>query len=453
MKAPLSRLFAPIGNPTAAGVETLVLPLMVLAVGAWLSPSDPLSVRGQFAWPWIAPLVLALRYGPLPGLGGALLLFLGWLGLEGFDPVARELPKPYFLGGLIMVMLAGEFSSIWRARVRRAEATQDYLDRRLDSLTQTHYLLRLSHDRLEQELLSRPVSMRDALAGLRELAARASPGARLPAADAFLKLASQFCQVERAALVGLEGQTVQLADVVFLGAPFDVLGNDPLLQHALAERVLCHVAGVTAERREDSRYLVVAPVTDVMGRTHALLVVDALPFFALQEETLQILNLMLGYYADSLSATTLVAPLQERWPACPSAFALELQRLTHLRHAALVPSALVALQFAPGRSAGDLPQRIQRQQRSLDVVWSLGDDPARPRALLAILPLAREAAVDGYLARIERWMKAQFDTDSAGAGVRYRVWHIGTDAPLELLARVLESCDVADEARVLRPAV
>ena len=56
----------------------------------------------------------------------------------------------------------------------------------------------------------------------------------------------------------------------------------------------------------------------------ALLVVDRMPFFALHEETLQMLNLLLGYYADGLSASALAAPLRARFADCPLDFAFEM---------------------------------------------------------------------------------------------------------------------------------
>jgi hypothetical protein len=72
-------------------------------------------------------------------------------------------PRLYFLGGFILVLLTGEFSGLWMRRVRRAETLSNYLDERLERLTEQYYLLRLSHDRLEQELLTRPLTLRDAL--------------------------------------------------------------------------------------------------------------------------------------------------------------------------------------------------------------------------------------------------------------------------------------------------
>ena len=40
---------------------------------------------------------------------------------------------------------------------------------------------------------------------------------------------------------------------------------------------------------------------DSTGRTHAVLVVEQMPFFSLQEENLQTLTVLLGYYADGIS--------------------------------------------------------------------------------------------------------------------------------------------------------
>lgn len=451
MKILLSRLLAPIRNPFMVALETLLIPAAMVALGLWLNPTDPFFVHAQFPWPWLAPLILALRYGPLPGLGGALLLFLGWYGLEGLRSDGPDMPKLYFLGGLIMVMLSGEVSSLWQARLRRAEATQDYLDKRLDGLTRTHYLLRLSHEDLERELLSRPVSMRDALTSLRDLVASLAPAdGALPAAERLLKLAVQYCQIERAAIVPMHEAAPELAAATFLGAPFPLAWDDALIQHALGTGLLTHIASRAAEQRLESRYLVVAPITDLAGTRHALLIVETLPFLALQQETLQILNLILSYYADSLAAAALVAPIQAVWPGCPAAFALELQRLHHLQNDFGVPNALASLRFSPDKTPPDLPGRLCRQQRALDITWLVGRDEDHALALLAILPLATPASGEGYLARIERWLGSSYGTDWEGAGIRARLWEIGGDTPLGLLNTVMENCDVAGEAHSVR---
>jgi len=155
----LLRHLGPFGKPWAVAGETAILPLLAVAIGIWVNPLDPLWIKASFPWVWFAPVILAMRYGPFPGLGGAAVLLLAWLAFNASGWVVGEFPKLNYLGGLILVMLAGEFSSVWLARARRAEGLQKYLHQRLEYLTHQYYLLRLSHDRLEQDLIGRPMAI------------------------------------------------------------------------------------------------------------------------------------------------------------------------------------------------------------------------------------------------------------------------------------------------------
>ena len=72
----------------------------------------------------------------------------------------------------------------------------------VNPVSYTHLLLRLSHDRLEQDLIGRPMAMRDALSTLHSLI-RDEPGAAaspLPGAQGLLRLLAQYCQLEIATI-------------------------------------------------------------------------------------------------------------------------------------------------------------------------------------------------------------------------------------------------------------
>ena len=58
-------------RPAAVLGEVVFLPLIAVGLGLWLNPADPLWIDAAFPWPWFAPLILALRYGPLPGRAAA----------------------------------------------------------------------------------------------------------------------------------------------------------------------------------------------------------------------------------------------------------------------------------------------------------------------------------------------------------------------------------------------
>jgi len=437
--------------PLAAIAEVLGVPLLVLALCVWINPIDPFFTRGPFPWMTLGPVVVALRYGALAGIMAALVVLAGWFGLARQGLVSPAIPQDEFLGALVLIMICGEFGSLWSNRVRRAETMQRYIAQRLDHLTHQHYLLRLSHDRLEQDLISRPVSMRDALLNLRRITSHGivAADAPLPAAGELLRLLSQYCQIECAAMYRMDGDTIRGSAEHTLGTPFALHPDDPLIAFALERQALSHVALEELEQRGQSRYLVAVPLKDASGALQALLVVERMPFFALHEETLQMLNLLLGYYADSLNAARIAEPVLRAVPACPPAFAFELMRVWHIRQSSGVRSALVALEFHSQPGFDDLALQIERLQRALDSVWACESEHGR--VLFTLMPLAGESAAQGYADRVESWIAQNRGATLEAAGVGTRVVLIDQLAPAELLQTLLRQCHVPAETRTERP--
>jgi len=405
--------------------ETLLLPLVALVLGFSWNQEDPLWVDASFPWSWLAPVILALRYGPLAGLGGAGVLLAGWLALNRghYD----TFPQLFFLGGLILVMLVGEFSSLWQARTRRAETLQLYLDQRLEHLVRQYYLLRLSHDRLEQELIGRPMSMRDALATLQEV------GSSAEGPDTLLRLLSQYCQLETAVLCAVADDRLSPLPLASIGMPQHALESDPLVQQAIQSRKLCHIQQTLAAQQQ-SRYLVAAPLLDLGAELYGLLLVEEMPFFSLQAENLQTINLLLGYYTDGLSMKALAQPILQVLPDCPASFAFEAQRLSHIHASTQVPSIVVALEFLPRAIAPGLPQQIQRLKRELDEAWLLAT-PDR-QVLAVLMPLGNAATAEGYIQRLETWSQQKGNQPLAAAGIFPHVLPLHTNDPLAVLQRI-----------------
>lgn len=447
MKLDLSRYVRPFAHPSAVIAESVLLPLLVVGLGIWFNPLDPLWVRGAFPWAWLAPMVLALRYGPLPGLAATGVLLAAWLAFSASGWLAGEFPKIYFLGGLIVIMLCGEFSSLWVARARRAEGVQVYLDQRLEYLTHQYYLLRMSHDRLEQDLLSRPMAMRDALSTL-NAPAPADAADALPGAAALMRLLAQYCQIEAASLHPVRAGAADAAPVACIGpsAPFDA--GDPLLRHALEEQTLAHVAQAQAAGARPSRYLIAAPLMTFDKECVGVLAVEKIPFFALNDEILQTINLLLGYFTDGLVRQRGSAALRAAVPDCPPDFAFELQRVWRLREQSGVKSVVVALAYPAQPGLDALAQQIARQKRGLDALW-LVETPTR-RALATLMPFSGAAAAEGYLARIEVWMRQHHGKPLAEAGILAHVLPIDDLPPAALLQHLFDACHVPAEARAPR---
>jgi hypothetical protein len=431
--------------------ETLAFTLAALLIGYWIDPHNPLQQGAEFPWALIAPLLLALRYGVSAGLASMLLMLAAWwlghqAGAEGFG----QFPRLYFLGGLIMTLIAGEFSGNWQLRIRRIGETNAYLYERLRRVSSHYYLTKLSHDRLEHEFLLKPTTMRDALASLKHAldAAAHQPGNSLLTrsdADQFLRLLSQYCGIEEAGLYRM-GETVSLA---YLGGPVEgpstqaeqlppLALDDPMVRHALEHKLLTHLQSDAVGKQPDTQYQVVAPILTSDDEVLGLVAIRRIGFFALHQETLLMLAAMMGYLADTLRVPSVSRRLLDQHPDCPAEFAEEVGKLAHLSETAQVQSWLVLQIFSQTEAGQDTIEAIRRMRRGLDSVWLF---PGRERhAVLTLLPMTNDAGVDGYLQRIGKWLD---DLYGAGFSLTHRRSHAEqvSRRPLQQLARITQMAD------------
>lgn len=400
--------------------ETAFLTVAGLLLALWLNPADPLFTRSRFPWIWFAPVLLALRYGVLPGVTSATLLLGAWLAGAHYGLIAPAVfPKLYFLGGLLLVMVCGEYSDAWRTRLRRQEEMRRYLEERLESLANKHYLLRVSHDRLEQSLITRPTTLRDALGELRALTVQAGADAGpLPGAPELLRLLERNCQLTRAALYRVEGGRPLPEPVAALGEAAPLDAGDALVAYALEHDALAHVNTDELEKRPSGAYLIVSPLKSARGETVGLLTVADLPFFALHHETLQTLVALLGYYADSVSGRGDTVAAAHALPGAPRELVEEVAKLARIEREVGVVSVLAVLSFRRPQ-----PQRvaqIERMGRKLDLVWRTqvrGDGVVGDETLFVLMPLAGTSAAEGYFFRLEHWMEAEYGESLPQAGV------------------------------------
>lgn len=405
-----------------AAFETLLITLAAIGLCMWLSPADPLGRQSDWPWPWFAPWLLALRYGVSAGLfSTALLLGWWWLG-QRYEPAAfGEFPKLYYLGGLIATMLAGEFSGNWQIRLRRVSETNGYLYERLRRVSNNYYLVKLSHDRLEHEFLLKPTTLRDALDALKSLLSARQADSRRQAerlhpdeADAFLRLAGQFCGIEEAGFYHFPLESREPA--AYLGAnPGEeklqqLDPDDPMVKHCLERKLLTHIETEAIGRQHETAYQVVAPILTSDDRVLGLIAVRHIGFFALHKETLLMMTALTGYLADSLATPPATRQLLARRPDCPTDFAEELGKLALLARQAEIDSWLV-LQVFSHRAGADIIDAIRRMRRGLDSVWLFpGEEES---AVLTLLPMTNPAGVDGYLQRIAKWLDDLHGNDFA----------------------------------------
>lgn len=432
---------------SVAAAETIVLCVLGFVFSSAAVPTDPFGLHQDFPWLWLVPALLAMRYGTAIGVTAVVTFVFLWLALPrfGWHPewLLQEFPKGFFLGGLILVLICGQFADLWTSRTRRLRAVNAYLDERLNTLTKNHFLLRLSHERLEQDLLAKPLTLRETLARLRVLTGNRqhTDHSGLPGASEFMQLLGQSCQLEIAALYGLADDGVHLAEpVAVLGTAITLDLNDPLLRYCLTEGMLAHVQTeeIGPLERSASRYVICAPLMPSTGQSVGLLVVEKLPFFALNDDVLQLLSVLIGYYADGVRLGEIASRILDAVPTCPPELALDVMRLHRIRIEAGIESSLVALVFANDDASLDLFAQVKRLKRGVDLAWELNG--AQHSALITLLPLAGSAAVDGYVLRIESALQNQFGAGFLANNVTIHTARLGYVDPADMLINLVRRC-------------
>jgi hypothetical protein len=420
-------------------IEIVLIPVIAIGLGWLASPNDPMLLQTLFPWLWLAPVLIALRYGVMPGLLACVPLLANWLIADRLHLIGEGFTLEYLFGGGLLVLLCGEFSDVWGDRILRMDETNVYLTERLARLTKRHLLLNLSHDRLEQEMLTRPNSLRDALARLRTMASEEGQiGRPMPGSSELLHLLSQYVNVESATLYSLvpHGDEMVLGEeIMHLGEPEPLKPDDELLKLALEQHHLAHIASKDLGQNRRTNQLVVAPLVAGSDELIGVLAVTRMPFFSLHIENLQMMSVILSYYADNLRNAPLVRTIQERIADVPIQYAEELARMRLLQDKVGIPSQILVMTFT-GELQHVIPAEFLRIKRGLDLYWQLaiGGQPA----IVILMPFASSAALEGFMLRIEGWLTHRFNGNFDSLGVHLRTIDFTQIDPLEALALAVE---------------
>lgn len=410
-----------------------------IGLGAWSNPNDPFMVELAFPWLWLAPTILGLRYGTLAAFGSIGLIAGAWSLWDLLSTNTSPFPAHFFMGGLILSLIAGEFADVWIVRLKRVREANGYLNERLESLTRRHYLLKLSHERLEQDMLTKPMTLRDSIMHIREIMVTGlqDPNA-LPHANAVMNLLAQTCQLEVAALYPVyQGKIIPQVSAT-LGSPQEIDVNDALINYALEKNELAHLQSEDLQQA-DSRYVVVAPLLATNQKCLGILVVERMPFLSLNQETLQFLGVLLGYYADNVQLVPLAMKILRDNPTCPIEFASELLRLERVQRESGLPSSITAFVISDSPHRQDIFAEMIRQRRQMDINWDirLSDRDI----IITMMPLHGDAAVTGYLLRTQKWLKEMFNAPHfSDAKVTPYTALVNERPAAELLNNLLERC-------------
>jgi hypothetical protein len=416
-------------------LESLVLTVALPLVGYVVSPVDPFFVTASFPWLWFGPLLVALRYGIAPALSSIGLLTLLWFALVAAGQITGVFPLHFMLGGALLVLVAGQFSSVWTTRLRRTDQLSRHASERFERLSRAYFMVRHSHDRLEQNLISRPVTLRQAMMELRHLLVESGGSLDAAFASKLLIIIAHYCSLSSAAIYGVNQGKPSAEPLAQCGKGAVCMEDDLLLRSALEAGTTTYKAANWLVEGEQSSCLVAAPLRTSSAKTLGILLVSDMPFMMLHRETLQILGVLLAYAADQTEAAHSAQRILMVYPDCPLAFGAELVKMIHLRKDLDVTSMLAMIHLEPSPHLEELCLTMERQQRGLDHSWrrSLGWGVQ----FVTLMPFSGTAALEGYQARLNEVLTKQFNLTLQSVGITFKFALVSAEEPLEQLANLL----------------
>jgi hypothetical protein len=135
--------------PKLVILEILIFFFILLLIGIYFNKEDPLFLTTIFSPLILLTLSFTLYYGFWIGIT---ILSLAFLYTLFFYP---QIPTTSILWNAIIILVAGEFKYYWERRIKDTERESIYLYEKLETLKRNYYLLKLSHDQLENNYILR----------------------------------------------------------------------------------------------------------------------------------------------------------------------------------------------------------------------------------------------------------------------------------------------------------
>lgn len=395
--------------------ETLAVLLVALLIGWLIDPADPFFLQYRFPWLVLACLLPSLRYGFAFGLGSAVLL-IGLLALAAHWQLLGVVRFPTHLGlGLLVVaMLAGEFADTWTKRLSRQRIINTYQRMRLEEFTLSYNLLKVSHDRMEHQLAAGSVSLRGALMEFRRFLLQRDIDLLLTPepAQQILRLFGDYVAIRVAGIYAFDKAGALVPRPLATQGQLRISPAHEMVQLAVANKVVMSARDLLEHPGKDGAIpLAAVPVVDVNDCVHAVLVVEDMPFVALQEENLKLLAVLGGHIGDLLS----LARERRGEDVVQIRFENELKRaIIDCRRYAL-PSMLVTIHLPQNELTADIESLLSRQVRGLDRL--LIQEFSSGRLLRLLMPLTGPLELNGWQQRIDRILQENLGARSEELGL------------------------------------
>lgn len=383
--------------------EAFLVTIIVMGLCYLANPTNPLFLREIFPWPWVATIIVIFQYGVGPSLFSFFFITAEAWFIYQSGSIAFKDFQIYVLSGMFLAFICSLFSSSWARRIVSAEVMQHYTEDRLKSLSRSYYMLRISTDYLEQNIITKPFTLRIAFEELLKINLHADGQLDKESANLFIQIIVQFCQINTAGIYLAKNNKLYVKPFASIGNLEPLIMNDPLIKKSFYEQQISFVGVNEIENANDCNYLVSVPLINSEEQVFGLFVIKEMPFWNLNEDTIRVISILCYYFSQDIVLTPPVKEFFREFPECDVDFVKLFSYLIVLHKEMDTDSALVAIKIPQKYRIHNVIYNLKNQQRILDSGWSLemGDYDV----LLVLLPFSSASHIQGYLNRISTYLK------------------------------------------------
>ena len=412
-------------------IESILITLLALAFCKYINPNNPLFVREIFPWPWIASVIVVFQYGFGPGILSVAIIALSSVVLHqsGLLPVADF--QAYVLSGITLMLICALFSSSWVRRMMNAETLNNYSEDRLKSLSRSYYMLRISYDYLEQNLITKPMTLRIAFAELQKINWKKGEQLTQEASYSFLQIISQFCSVNTLGIYKFSRKKINLIPYAEIGSMNELILADPLIKQCIETEEMAYATINKVEDASDCNYLIAMPMISSENNLLGLLVIKEMPFWSLNDELLRTLSILVTYFTNNVIANPEVEDILTTYPGCNIDFAKQLIKMLLLKRRENFDSALVAVLVSKTLSQHNVVYNLKNQHRLLDSYWVLENEEYD--ILITLMPFTEATGIHGYNARITNYLRLDQGLSIDNEKIKIRTMQVYEASPKEVI--------------------
>lgn len=414
-------------------VESLIITFIFIVISELLN--DPLSINSPFPWIWFAPVIIALHYGLVPSQLSIIVL-LGehfYNNINGIFDIHLQL---FILGGFIMTITCAAWQSSWSRKITYNTGISEYLQKRIQTIAYAYRLTSLAYQRLENNYIASPVTLRTSMNELRELFSKSNQETQANILNRFINILAIHCSVEKAGIFPVKNNKLIPEPITYIGSIKIPSPNNYFIEECIETAKMTYITSEDLIKDNLSDYLIAAPLINQHKQIYALILIEELPFLSLNEENISTMNLLIEYFMEGNTVKG-VDQIISKYTDCPVVFANELQRLSHLEKKTGKDSAIEVFQFLDELHQDDYIFRLKQEIRGLDSWWETNRDGAK--TLLILMPFTNHAAAECYKLRISQILLDELGISLNQNEIKYRSYQISSSTDsLSLIEEIFE---------------